>query len=68
MAILQLGMVYFSPLQSILQTTSLTVSELLISVLPATLLFLLVESEKHVTRVILKENVPAYSMDTKVEK
>jgi len=68
MAILQLGMVYFSPLQSILQTTSLTLSELLISVIPATLLFLLVESEKHVTRVILKETTPTYSMDTKVEK
>ena len=55
MALLQLAMVYFPPLQRIVQTTSLSLNNMLISILPAFLLFLLVESEKHITRVILNE-------------
>lgn len=56
MALLQLAMVYFPPLQRIVQTTSLSLNNMLISILPALLLFLLVESEKHITRVILNES------------
>lgn len=50
MAFFQIAMIYFSPMQLMLQTTALTLPQLMLSFLPGILIFLIVECEKYVTR------------------
>ena len=54
MGVLQLMMVYLYPLQQIVQTRALTIGQLGISLLPALVLFVVVEIEKMITRKSLK--------------
>lgn len=50
MSILQLLMTYFKPMNEMLQTVPLTFAQLLVSVLPSVILFLIIEAEKSCIR------------------
>ncbi|EPI04438.1 cation transporting ATPase [Enterococcus faecalis 13-SD-W-01] len=51
MIVLQLAMVYFPPLQMVVQTTPLSLNQFLMSIFPSVILFLVVELEKKFTSI-----------------
>ncbi|WP_081165968.1 cation-translocating P-type ATPase [Lactococcus garvieae] len=56
MGLLQLGMIYFYPMQKLIQTSSLNSIELLLSLLPGVVLFILVEFEKFLTKKVFNKD------------